>query len=106
MLPPLPSPLQRSHPCLFPTYTRSVFEGRFELLSPSVRGTPSYRSYHITTIFLITFSFIFPNFLTNYSESAPSEKKLPENVFFSVPHKQGFVIITKTKKRVFDHFFF
>ena len=37
MLPPRPSPLQHSHPCLSPTYTRSVFEGRFKLLRPSVR---------------------------------------------------------------------
>ena len=41
MLPSRPSPLRHSHPCLSPTYTRSVFEGRFELLRPSVRGTPS-----------------------------------------------------------------
>ena len=31
-----------SHPCRSPTYTRSVFEGGlFEVLRPSVRGTPS-----------------------------------------------------------------
>ena len=37
-----PSPLRHSHPCMMsPTYTRSVFEGRFELLRPSVQGTPS-----------------------------------------------------------------
>ena len=41
MLPPRPSPLRHSHPCLAPTYTGSVFEGRFELSRPSVRGTPS-----------------------------------------------------------------
>ena len=41
MLPPQPSPLRHSHPCLSSTYTRSVFEGGFELLRPSVRGTPS-----------------------------------------------------------------
>ena len=41
MLPPRPSPLRHGHPCLSPTYTRSVFEGGFELLRPSVRGTPS-----------------------------------------------------------------
>ena len=31
MLPPRPSPLQRSHPRLSPTYTGSVLEGKFEL---------------------------------------------------------------------------
>ena len=41
MLPPWPSPLRHSHPCLSPTYTRSVFEGGFEFLRPSVRGTPT-----------------------------------------------------------------
>ena len=41
MLPPRPSPLRHSHPCLSPTYTRSAFEGGFEVLRPSVRGTPS-----------------------------------------------------------------
>ena len=42
MLPPRPSPLRYSHLCLSPTYTRySVFEGGFELLRPSVWGTPS-----------------------------------------------------------------
>ena len=41
MLPPRPSPLRHIHPCLSSTYTRSVFEGGFELLRPSVRGTPS-----------------------------------------------------------------
>ena len=41
MLPPRPSPLRHSHPCMSPTYTRSMFEGRFELSRPSVRGTPS-----------------------------------------------------------------
>ena len=41
MLPPRPSPLRYSHPGLSPTYTRSVFEDRFEFLRPSVRGTPS-----------------------------------------------------------------
>ena len=39
MLPPGPSPLR--HPCLSPTYTRSMFEGGFEVLRPSVRGAPS-----------------------------------------------------------------
>ena len=42
VLPPRPSPLQRCHPCLYPTYTRSAFEGKFELLRPPVRGTPWY----------------------------------------------------------------
>ena len=41
MLPPRPSLLEHSHPCLSPTYARSMFEGRFKLLRPSVRGTPS-----------------------------------------------------------------
>ena len=41
MLPPWPSPVRHSHPCLPPTYRRSMFEGRLELLRPSVRGTPS-----------------------------------------------------------------
>ena len=40
MLLPRPSPPRHSHPCLSPTYTRSVFEGGFEVLRPSVRGTP------------------------------------------------------------------
>ena len=44
MLPPWPSPLRHSHPCLSPTYTRSVFEGGFEFLRPSVRGTPTTHS--------------------------------------------------------------
>ena len=39
MLPPWPSPLRHSHPCLSPIYARSVFEGRFEFLRPSVGGT-------------------------------------------------------------------
>ena len=41
MLPPRLSPLRYSHPCPSPIYTRSIFEGIFELLRPSVRGTPS-----------------------------------------------------------------
>ena len=41
MLPPWPSSLRHSHPCLSPTCTRSVFEGGFEFLRPSVRGTPT-----------------------------------------------------------------
>ena len=41
MLQPRPSALRHSHPYLSPTYTRSVFEGGFELLRPSVRSTPS-----------------------------------------------------------------
>ena len=45
MLPPRPSPLRHSHPCLPPTYTRSVFEGGFELLRPSVRSTPSVTTH-------------------------------------------------------------
>ena len=44
MLPPRPSPLRHSHPCLSPTYTRSVFEGGFEVLRPSVRGMPTTHS--------------------------------------------------------------
>ena len=44
MLPPWPSPLRHSHPCLSPTYTRSVFEGEFEFLRPFVRGTPTTHS--------------------------------------------------------------
>ena len=44
MLPPWPSPLQHSLPCLSPTYTRSVFEVGFEFLRPSVRGTPTTHS--------------------------------------------------------------
>ena len=41
MLPSWPSPLRHSHPCLSPTYTRSVLEGEFEFMRPSVRGTPT-----------------------------------------------------------------
>ena len=41
MLPPRPLPLRHSHPCLSPTCTRSVFEGGFKVLRPSVRGSPS-----------------------------------------------------------------
>ena len=45
MLPPWPSSLRHRHPCrLSPTYTRSVFEGGFEFLRPSVRGTPTTHS--------------------------------------------------------------
>ena len=36
-----PSPLRHSNPCLSPTCMGSVFEGGFEVLRPSVRGTPS-----------------------------------------------------------------
>ena len=46
MLPPWPSPLRHSHPCLSPTYTMSVFEGGFELLRPSVR--PGHAFTHST----------------------------------------------------------
>ena len=56
MLPPGPSPLQRSHPRLPPTYKRSVFEGRFELLRPAVWGTPLYR--YKLQIFLFRFIFL------------------------------------------------
>ena len=41
---PWPSPLRHCHPCLSPTCTRSVFEGEFEFLRPSVRGTPKTHS--------------------------------------------------------------
>ena len=44
VLPPWPSPLRYSHTCLSPTYTRSVFEGGFEVLGPSARGTPTTHS--------------------------------------------------------------
>ena len=44
MLPPWPSPLRHSHPCLSPTYTRSVFEGGSGFLRPSVRSTPTTHS--------------------------------------------------------------
>ena len=44
MLPPRPSPLQHSLSCMSPTYTRSVFGGGFEVLRPSVRGTPTTHS--------------------------------------------------------------
>ena len=44
MLPPRLSPLRHSHPCLSPTYTKSVFEGRFEVFRLSVRGTPTTHS--------------------------------------------------------------
>ena len=44
LLPRLSSP-QHNHPCLSPTYTRSVFEGRFELLRPSTQGTPLFTTH-------------------------------------------------------------
>ena len=44
MLPPRLSPLRHSYPCLSPTYTKFVFEGRFEVFRLSVRGTPTTHS--------------------------------------------------------------
>ena len=44
MLPPWPSPLRHSHPCLFPICTRPAFEGGFEFLRSFVRCTPSTHS--------------------------------------------------------------
>ena len=44
MLLPWPSPLRHSNPCQSPTYTKSVFEGEFEFLRLSVRGTPKTHS--------------------------------------------------------------
>ena len=49
ILPLQPSPLRHSHPCLSclsPTYARSVFEGGFEPLRPSVR--PAHAFAHNT----------------------------------------------------------
>ena len=53
MLPPRPSPLRHSHLCLSPTYTWSVFEGRFELLRPSVRGTSSLTTHSKGLLFVV-----------------------------------------------------
>ena len=52
----------------------------------------------LLTIFLITSSSVFPNFLTNYSsESASSEKKvLLKRVFLT--HNLEFVVIIRTKR--------
>ena len=61
MLPPRPPPPQHSHPCLSPTYTRSVFEGILEFLHPSIWGTRSYRCY---LFFLSLFS---DNFFLHFS---------------------------------------
>ena len=53
MLPPWPSPLRHSHPCLSPTcYTRSAVEGGFEFLRPSVRGTPTTHSEGLMLLLL------------------------------------------------------
>ena len=63
MLLPRPSPLQRSHPGTCPSYTRSVFEGRFEILRPSVRGTPWYPWVQfLCSIFFMVTSFVFSKF--------------------------------------------
>ena len=74
------------HAWLSPSHRRSVFEGRFELLRPSVRGTPSYLWAQFLT-FLITSSFDFSKFSDQLLllRMRFLRKKCSENVLFYVP---------------------
>ena len=74
---------------LSPSHTRFVFEGRFELLRQSVRGTPSRNNYGPTFYDQLFSDSLFLRFskvldrLNCSSENSPSAgKKCPANVFF------------------------
>ena len=91
-------------PCLSPSNPRSLFEGSFELLRPSVRGKPSYLwalfpDEGFSDNFLRRF---FPSFWPTAPPKVVSQKKCSEkDVLCS--HKLEFVTIIR--KQVFDNFF-
>ena len=107
MLPPRPPTLQRSHPCLSLSRTRSVLERRFELLRPSIRRTPSYSVDPMFFYQVFSDHNVFLHFFKFSDQLLPSKKSAPKKFFFSMSHKLGFVMDgLSEKKTFFDHFFF
>ena len=99
ILPPRPPPPQHSHPCLSPTYTRSVFEGIYSNFCVH----PSGGRLRIATNYSSVFVFVFSRFSDQLLLRKPFLRKrvIRKRVFLT--HKIEFVVVIK--KKVLDHFF-
>ena len=106
MLPARPPTLQRSHPCLSLSRTRSVLEGRFELLRPSIRRTPSYSLDPMFSDQVFSDHNVFLHFSKFSDQLLPPKKSAPNTFFSPMSHKLGFVMDRQKKKRFSITFFF